>query len=138
MKAKLIHENMKAKLIHENLNEQSASRTDVVKDVLEILKKADVSEPIDIRITYTRTNVKANIQFLGSSEKQTTKFSNVHDALLNCLTSYKDHVESGIEYYQREDIYVGHLEKFKLSLQERSKKLQIILPFINEAIDYLK
>lgn len=129
---------MKAKLIYENLNEQSASHTDVVKDVLEILKKADVSESIDIRITYTRTNVKANIQFLGSSDKQTAKFSNVYDALLNCLTSYKDDIEGGIEYYQREDIYKGYPDKYRESLQERLEKLRKILPFIDEAIDYLK
>jgi len=126
------------KLIKETLNEQATRRTDVVKDVLEILKKADVSESIDIRITYTRTNVKANIQFLGASEKQTAKFSNVHDALLNCLTTYKDDVESGIEYYQREDIYKGYPDKYRESLQERLEKLQKILPFINEAINYLK
>lgn len=72
--------------------------TDIVQEISKYLLQSQNPGMLDIRITYTRTGVKANIYYVASSVKQKKPFPTLKEALENALESYIENINHRIEY----------------------------------------
>lgn len=61
---------------------------EVVEAVVHILKKSEVENKLDLRVTYTHSGVKVSISYYTSSESQKKPFPTLKEALLNALDSF--------------------------------------------------